>query len=505
MNISNSVKLRKGNKLVNSFSRRQFISNSLAASAGVSFLSVLPRARATMDSPNEAIQLGIIGLGSKAGGHIRQLLGMKGVRIVALCDVDPANLAKGTKLLKEKGFKAKEYVDMRHLLDDASVDAVLIITPNHWHALATIWACQAGKDVYIEKPVSHNLWEGQKMVEAARKYGRMVQAGTQNRSDSGLLSAIEYLREGHLGKVLWTHGVWYKERNDFGPVTGPQPIPPGVDYKLWTGPAPLKPLMRKRLHSDWHWDWDTGNGDMGNLGGHQIDDSVNIIGTNGIPKRFLSLGGLYLRDDGWQTPNVQAVFIEYENKPPIIVDIRSLPAKANAKYMVHLRQVRRGNIVQCEGGYFAGGRFGGIVFDNDKKKIKKFSGDGGLTHVQNWLDAIRSRDKSSLRAEIAMSVNSANLCHFANLAYRSGLPTTVKEMTNRVGHYEHAVQTVENIASHIQANGVDLTRSPITCSDWMEYDPNKLEFSGGSGHANSIANSLAKPSYRKPFVVPDKV
>jgi predicted dehydrogenase len=505
VSISNLAKTQKSIKKMISYSRRKFLSKSLAVGAGASFMTILPKARAGMDSRNDAIQLGIIGVGSKASGHIKQLREMKGVRIVALCDVDPANLAKGQALLKEKGFKAKEYVDMRNLLDDASVDAVIIITPNHWHALATVWACQAGKDVYVEKPVTHNLWEGQKMVEAARKYGRIVQAGTQNRSDSGFIPAIEYLREGNLGKILWTHGVWYKERDYFGPVTGPQPIPAGVDYNLWTGPAPLKPLMRKRLHYDWHWNWDTGNGDMGNLGGHQTDDSVNIVGMNGTPKRFLSLGGLYLRDDGWQTPNVQAVFIEYENKPSIIVDIRSLPAKSDAKYMVHLRQVRRGNIIQCEGGYFAGGRFGGIVYDNDRKRIKEFPGDGGLTHFQNWLDAIRTRDNTSLRAEIAMSVNSANLCHFANLAYRSGLPTSVKEMTERLGNNDHAVETVRGIASHVEANGVDLKKSPLTCSEWMEFDPEKLEFSGSGEYANSIANALAKPRYRAPFVVPDKV
>ncbi len=488
-----------------SYSRRQFLSNSAVATAGVSMFSVLPRARAA-GSANDEIQIGLVGLGWKGGGDIQRILEEPGVRIVALCDADTEMLAKGQQVLKEAGQSAREYVDMRQLFDDPAVDAVVISTPNHWHALATIWACQAGKDVYVEKPVTHNLWEGNKMVEAARKYGRMVQAGTQNRSDVGFRAAMQYINDGNLGDILWTHGFWYKYRADGESVTGPQPIPSTVDYNLWTGPAPMKPLLRKNLHYDWHWNWDTGNGDLGNLGGHKLDDSLNVIRENGLPKRFLCIGGLYgHNNDGWQTPNVEVALIEFENKPPVIVDIRSLPAKAGAKYDVDMRNARRANVIQCENGYFTGGRGGGILFDNDGTRIKKFPGDGGKTHFQNWINAIRTRDRNSMLAEIEVSVNSASICHLANLAYRSGLPTGTANLLEQVGHCDHAVETVEGVAKHVSDNGFDLEKSPLTCSGWMTFDPKKLRISGGSDYSNSIANALAKPFYRAPFVVPERV
>ncbi|MGK0238963.1 MAG: putative dehydrogenase [Candidatus Pelagisphaera sp.] len=490
---------------MNSYPRRRFISNSIAASAGLTMAAILPRAQAAKGSPNNAVQLGIIGVGNKAMGHIGHLLGLKGVRIVALCDADQANLDKGQSKLRELGVQAKGYRDMRRLLDDPEVDAVVIATPNHWHALASIWACQAGKDVYVEKPVTHNLWEGKKIVEAARKYKRIVQAGTQNRSDTGFRQAIQYVREGNIGKVQWMHGLWYKERKSLGRVTGPQPIPEGVDYDLWTGPAPMEPLMRKKLHYDWHWDWDTGNGDMGNLGAHQLDDCVHALGVTTAPKRFLCLGGRYARSDDGETPNVQAAFFEFENAPPVIVELRGLPHETGGKYMDNQRGVRSGNIVQCENGYFAGGRGGGFIYDNDGKRMEKFPGDSGLTHFENWLEAIRTRKRSSLRAEIAQGARSADLCHLANSAFRSGLPTSTDDVAERVGLYEHATDAVQSIASHLKANDVDLQSAPLTCSQWMTFDSKQMAFSGGGDYGNAIANALVKPEYRAPFEVPQKV
>ncbi len=486
-------------------SRRKFLSNTAAATAGASLFTVMPGKQVLGGSPNDAIHVGVIGVGWKGGDHVRQLMKLEGVRVVALCDVDQNNLAEGQLQLSKAGLKAKTYVDIRDLLDDPDVDAVSIATPNHWHALATVWACQAGKDVYVEKPVCHNLWEGGKMVEAARKYGRIVQAGTQNRSDIGFNAAMDYIREGHLGKILWTHGFWYKFRENGDTVVGPQPIPPSVDYNLWTGPAPMKPLLRKNLHYDWHWNWDTGDGDLGNLGGHKSDDSLNIIQATTLPDRILCIGGLYGHTDGWQTPNMQAAFVEYKGKPPVILDLRSLPAKAGAKYEADLRKARKASIIQCEGGYFTGGRGGGILYDNAGERIKQFPGDGGKTHFQNWIDAVRTRNRHSLIAEIEISVNSANLCHLANIAYRSGSPATVGEITRLVPEYDHAVETVNGLANQISDNGFDLGKYPLTCSGWMQYDPDTMLFSGGSEYGTTMANALAKPAYRAPFVVPDKV
>lgn len=486
-------------------SRRGFISRSVSAGALATVASALPRAYgAESTGANETLQVGVIGLGGKGQNHVDQLMSIDGVRVVALCDVDPALIAKAQAKLDGAGVQAKHYQDMRELLDNPDVDAVSIATPNHWHALATIWACQKGKDVYVEKPVTHNLWEGARVIEAARKYDRIVQAGTQNRSDTGFRAAIEYIRGGALGEVQWLHGLWYKNRGSIGHVTGPQRVPDGVDYNLWTGPAPLQPLMRERLHYDWHWAWDTGNSDMGNLGAHQIDDCAHVVGLETTPRRFLCLGGRFARNDDGETPNMQMTVMEFDDAPPFVVEVRGLTERTGSDNRPNLRGVSEGNVVQCEKGYFAGGRGGGAVFDNDGKKLKDFPGDGGATHFQNWVDAVRSRKRETLRAEIAIGVRSANLCHLANLAYRSGLPTTTQDISSRVSEQPHAVETVDSIATQITANGVDLARTPMACSGWMGYDAKKMEFSGDD-YSVSMASALAKPRYRAPFVVPESV
>jgi hypothetical protein len=486
-------------------SRRRFIERSVATGALTTAASILPRAlSAAAVSPNETIQVGVIGVGGKGLNHVDQLARIEGVRIVALCDVDPARVAQAQALLDKTHVKAKHYQDMRDVLDNPEIDAVTIATPNHWHATATIWACQKGKDVYCEKPVTHNLWEGQRVVEAARKYDRIVQAGTQNRSDTGFRQAIEYIREGALGKILWMHGLWFKDRASIGYVSGPQPIIPGLDYNLWTGPAPLEPLTRKTLHYDWHWNWDTGNGDMGNLGAHQIDDCAHVLNVETTPTRFLGLGGRFARADDGETPNMQAVLFEFEGAPPCIVEVRGLTERAGSTTLPNVRGLNTGNIVQCENGYFAGGRDGGTIYDNSGKPLKKFPGDSGATHMENWIEAVRSRKRDGMRAEIAVGVRSANLCHLANLAYRSGLPTATKEITSRISKFGHAVEAVGAIAANLAAHDVDLNRDPFACSGWMGFDPQKMEFSG-TAHETSIAGALAKRTYREPFATPANV
>jgi hypothetical protein len=486
-------------------SRRRFIERSVATGALTTAASILPRAlSAAAVSPNETIQVGVIGVGGKGLNHVDQLARIEGVRIVALCDVDPARVAQAQALLDKTHVKAKHYQDMREVLDNPEIDAVTIATPNHWHATATIWACQKGKDVYCEKPVTHNLWEGQRVVEAARKYDRIVQAGTQNRSDTGFRQAIEYIREGALGKILWMHGLWFKDRASIGYVSGPQPIIPGLDYNLWTGPAPLEPLTRKTLHYDWHWNWDTGNGDMGNLGAHQIDDCAHVLNVETTPTRFLGLGGRFARADDGETPNMQAVLFEFEGAPPCIVEVRGLTERAGSTTLPNVRGLNTGNIVQCENGYFAGGRDGGTIYDNSGKPLKQFPGDSGATHMENWIEAVRSRKRDGMRAEIAVGVRSANLCHLANLAYRSGLPTATKEITSRISKFEHAVEAVGAIAANLAAHDVDLNRDPFACSGWMGFDPQKMEFSG-TDHEISIAGALAKRTYREPFATPASV
>ena len=283
-------------------------------------------------SANNDIRVAVIGIRGRGGDHIQDLLPLKGVRITALCDVDEKVLAGRVSKLKEKGLQVEGYRDIRKLLESKNVDAVSIATPNHWHVLASLWAVQAGRDVYVEKPFSHDVWEGRQLVRAARNLGRIVQCGTQSRSTVGLHQAVAWARQGHLGKILYALGTCYKRRGSIGKVSGPQPIPANIDYDLWCGPAPMKPLLRKNLHYDWHWIWDTGNGDIGNQGPHQMDQCRWFLGEDALSPSVLAIGGRLGYSDDGETPNTLVVVHEYP-RAPLYFEVRGLPDKAGAERM----------------------------------------------------------------------------------------------------------------------------------------------------------------------------
>ena len=227
--------------------RRSFLKSTAAATTVLAFPAVV-----RSQTPSSDIRVGIVGFGGRGESHISDLLKQNGVKIVALCDVDEGILAKGKDQMEKKGQSVKTYLDVRKMLDSKEVDAISSATPNHWHSLLGVWACQAGKDAYIEKPISHNVFEGRKLAEAAKKYGRIVQCGTQSRSSVGLHQAVKWAQAGNLGRLVWARGTCYKARPSIGKVDGPQPWPANIDKDLWFGPAPVKPLMRKKLHYDWH-------------------------------------------------------------------------------------------------------------------------------------------------------------------------------------------------------------------------------------------------------------
>jgi len=265
-------------------SRRDFIKKSAIAASTMS----TAQSWSQVSGANQDIRVGVIGFRSKGRTHIADMLKIPGVRVVALCDVDTAILEREAEIFRKRGVPITTYTDVRRLIASNEVDVVTTATPNHWHGLITVWACQAGKDVYVEKPVSHNVWEGRQMVRAARKYNRIVQSGTQNRSDTAIIAAAKWVKEGHLGRVKFARGLCYKPRPNIGKVSGPQKIPAGIDYDLWCGPAPAGPLMREQLHYDWHWVWDTGNGDLGNQGIHQMDIARWFLGEKGLARMALS-------------------------------------------------------------------------------------------------------------------------------------------------------------------------------------------------------------------------
>src|SRR6187401_2205023 len=303
--------------------RRSFIKSTAIATAAVSWSA---KSWSQVPSANDDIRVAVIGFNGRGGDHLGGLAKVKGCRIAGLCDVDTKVLEKGQKGQADKGVTVEAYTDIRKLLESKNIDAVSIATPNHWHSLAALWAIQAGKDVYVEKPVSHNVYEGRKIVEAARKYGKICQTGTQSRSSLGLHEALAWTKEGNLGKILWARGTCYKRRPTIGKVAQETPWPESIDKDLWYGPAPIKPLMRSKLHYDWHWVWDTGNGDLGNQGIHQMDIARWFLGEDALSPSVFALGGrLGYVDDG-ETPNTMFLVHGYE-KAPLIFEVRGLPSE----------------------------------------------------------------------------------------------------------------------------------------------------------------------------------
>ena len=487
--------------------RRDFMKSSVVAAAGVSLAScatetVKTRIRGT----NEDVRLAICGIRGQGNYNIDNFRKIEGVRIVALCDPDRKILADRAKKFTDVNETVDTYTDVRKLLDDKNIDAIVIATPNHWHSLIAIWACQAGKDVYVEKPISHNISEGRKLIEATKKYNRIVQAGTQNRSDTGMIPAMKYVHSGKLGKILYVHGLCYRRRKSIGKVDGPQPIPGHIDYNLWTGPAPLGPLRRKNLHYDWHWCWPTGNGDIGNQGPHEMDLCAWALQKAELPRRVISIGGRFGYVDDADSANTQLAVLEYDNAP-IIFEVRNLPKNKDMQdAMDECLGIRVGIIIKCENGYFAGGRGGGWVYDNDGGKIKHFPGDGGRGHHQNFIDAVRSRKRSELRADILKGHICAGLSHMANISYRLGQNSTPETALEAIQDHRYASERFEQIQKHLLLNDVDIAKTGITVGPMLEMDPKTERFVGDGEYSTARwANDMLTRRYRTPFVVPDKV
>jgi len=419
---------------------------------------------------------------------------MPGVRLAALCDADTEVLEREAKRFRDVGKPMECYTDVRKVMENKDIDAVTTATPNHWHALITVWGCQAGKDVYVEKPISHNIWEGRKMIEAARKYGRIVQVGTGNRSNLALKEAFDWVREGNIGKIKIARGLCYKSRPSIGKVEGPQAIPASVNYDLWCGPAADGPLMRKRLHYDWHWVWPTGNGDLGNQGIHQMDLVRWALGKPGIAPKTISVGGrLGYVDDG-ETPNTQFVVHDYGDVM-LIFEVRGLPDKPGSKEMDKYRGQSVGHVIECEGGYLAGT----TAYDKDGRELRKFS-EKGETHYQNFIRAVRSRKSSDLNADILEGHLSTALCHTGNISYRLGKQAGPGEIREALKADKAATETLGRLEEHLAVNNVNLSTTKATLGAFLRFDPKTERFID-----NKKANELLGREYRKPFVVPEKV
>ncbi len=373
-------------------------------------------------SPNDTVRMAVAGCGGRGSSHVSAWSSMPNVEIVALCDVDESHIAEKLKGLEAKGkTKPATYVDFRKMLEDKNIDAVSLATPNHWHTLQAIWACQAGKDVYVEKPCSHNVFESRQIVAAARKYDRIVQQGSQSRSSPALREAVQKMATGELGEVYMARGLCYKWRDTIG-HTPVSPVPAGVDYDLWTGPAPLREFTKNRFHYNWHWMWDTGNGDLGNQGIHEVDIARWGLGVT-HPTKVSAIGGKFMFDDDQETPNTLSASFEFDVqgvKKMMTFEVRHWISPHEAG----INGEKPGNTI---GNQFYGSK-GYLVIDNYNKYYSFMGkdqqpGPAGTArdeHWKNFIDAVRSRKRSDLNAEIEEGALSCNLMHLANISYRVG-------------------------------------------------------------------------------------
>ncbi len=480
-------------------SRRDFLQASLIAGA----TAALPIKSAF--AANSDIGVGMIGCGGRAGELSGGFNSIEGAKIVACTDPD----AKRAGQMAEK-FGAKAYTDMRKLLEDSSVDVVVIATCNHWHCLAAIWAMEAGKDVYVEKPLSHSQWEGRQVVSAARKYNKIVQLGTQQRSDPMQTEIKKFLHEEKaLGEIKYVQANRLGARGSIGKRSTPLEIPKEVDYDLWLGPAQNQPIYRDNLHYDWHWDWNTGSGEMGNWGVHVLDDVRNVVYQDSVttPKRIMALGGRVDWNDAGNTPNVHYAYFDTGGIPTLIAlsNLLSGPdAKKGSWTTMAGRKVGgpgSGYVVVCEGGYYAGQRGSGAAYDNDGKQIKSFKGqDINALHKANFLQAVRSRDNSSLNAEIEVGHDSSGWCNLANVAFRAGQAYSADDVGAINKGFEPWELLVGEMQSQLKPFGITMHGGDIRMSPVLTHDPVEETFTGE--HAE-LGNQFLKREYRKGYEVPD--
>lgn len=495
-----------------SHSRRTFLKTSALAAAG----ALLPsRSWGQLLGSNSDIRVAVIGLNGRGQAHLASLSRIEGVRVVALCDVDTAVLERVKP--KVNGGNVRTYTDIRKLLEAPDIDAVTIATPNHWHSLAGIWAMQHGKDVYVEKPVSHEVWEGRQLRNAAKQYNRVVQAGMQIRSGEGLQEAVQWVRAGNLGKIKAARGFCYKRRDSIGLCGGPQKPPATLDYDLWSGPAPLVPPHRNTrngtVHYDWHWFWLYGNGDVGNQGIHQMDVARWFLGEPTLPRHTLSIGGrLGYVDDG-ETPNTQVIIHDYATAP-LIFEVRGLPSHAgvasagtdprlqqggHSSDMDRYRGVSIGNVIDCDGGsIIVPDYFKATAVDKDGKVIREFSGHD--RHMQNFIDVVRSRKMSELYGPISEGEPSSALCHLGNISHRVGHTMSDEDIKEHIRSDAALTEAYGRMVEHLRANNVNLGKTPLTFGVPLAVDAANEKFKGPGADR---ANRLLTRNYRKPFVVPN--
>lgn len=493
--------------------RRQFIKTGIASTAGVVFAgnTLAFNSSSGIMGSNDTVNVAVIGVKGHGITHINAYKNNPKVKIVALCDVDSHYLNMRLNDLRKENINAKGYKDLRALFEDKNVDAVSIATPNHWHALATVWACQAGKHVCVEKPVSHSIWEGRKMVEASRKYNRLVQADLDTRSNLGYDEAFDYMHK-EMGKVLLVRIVNYKRRKSIGKIMGPGIIPHTLDYNIWTGPNSMKPLLRENLHYDWHWQWATGNSELGNNGPHQLDTCRRGLRKKSLPGKVFSFGGRYGYQDDGETPNTQVSWYDYDGIP-VIYDSRGLGETPGTDNMDGINiYTATGKKINhpytgtancsiafiCENGYL----YEMSLYDNDGNKVKDFTTNRVMGPQDNFINAIRNNDRNDLKIDILEGHLSATLSHMGNISYQTGSGHNIEEFEKIIKDYSYLFNVYKDMKEHCEKHSIDFNKEKIIFGKELSFNSTREQFEGDH---SEVANLFVKDIYREPFVIPEKV
>ncbi len=485
------------------FNRREFINRSAIIAAAAAASSTVTAedkpAPAVARAQADKLRVAVVGVRGRGMSHVSGFLGKNNCEITTVCDCDEAVIGNAMKAIEKTQGKAPKYEkDIRKVIENKDIDIVSIATPNHWHALMAVWAMEAGKDVYCEKPATHNVREGAIMTAAARKFKRICQVGTQSRSNPGMKDSIAYVKSGKIGKVDLAIGLCYKPRGSIGDVglkMGEQKTPATMDYDLWCGPAPK--TMPKRntksngtVHYDWHWIWDFGNGDLGNQGVHEMDKARWGLGKTTMPNSVFSVGGRFGYTDDGETANTQLCVFDYTDAK-MIFEVRGLTTDT-------YKGAKVGNIwVGTEGYVVCPSYNAGVAYDKAGKEVAKFAGGSDQLHFDNFVKAVRSRKVEELNCDIAEGHLSAALCHLANISYRLGTEAVIAEAAG-VYAQENVKEFSAGLVAHLKANKVDVEKVKGRFGIPTAFDP-KTERFPGLGPASKKANDMLFREYRKGF------
>jgi len=480
--------------------RRDFVEHALALAGAALATGPLgaaePRSTAARAlGPNETLRVAVVGLNGRGDSHLSAWLADPNAEIAAVCDVDPAAIDKRRSRFKDRALPTA-VADFRRLLDDPRIDAISIATPNHWHALMSIWAMQAGKDVYVEKPCSFTVEEGREMTRWARKLGRICQMGAQSRSQTGMREAIAFIHGGGIGEVKVAHALCYKRRPSIGWVNAPAPIPAGLDFDLWAGPAPAIVPVRQRLHYDWHWNRLTGNGDLGNQNPHELDKARWALGKNELPRRVVSVGGRLGYVDNGDTANSQLTLLQWDDAL-IISEVRGLEVKSPPTIARKAGPVGVANIYWGSKGYLVTPSYAsGVAFDYDDKELGRWSGGNDRLHFENFASAVRSRDHADLHLDVEDGHYSSALAHLGNVSWMLGEPVPLGTRPRLAAAEPHVEATFAAFEAHLRECLVDFGDTPLVLGRELVVDPQTERSS------DPAANALFTREYRRGYELP---